>query len=153
MLYSTEYAAALCHGGAVTDSPHSFQLRRSLHAATPHGWSSFPFFFFLISIHFSSPLFLLIASSVSSSSTSTLGHLLYFYPPFDFRHEIINLWPYLHPQWKKINDPFRRNSIQNSWFYCVKSCVVVTSLILDPGNVQVSSVRLKRKYRQQYHFQ
>lgn len=59
--------AALCRGGgAVTDSPHSFQLRRSLHAATPHGWSSFPFFFFLIlfpSIFFSSssssPLFLL----------------------------------------------------------------------------------------------
>ena len=101
MLYSTGYAAAAA-SGAVTDSPHS-RSARSPHAATPHGWSSFPPFF--PSIHF--PSFFSFS-------------LLSFSPPFDFgiKSSTYDL-TYIHNGRKAPRVLlFSRNSIRNSRFYC-----------------------------------
>lgn len=89
-----------CHG-AVTDSPHSFSaLCMQQHLTGGHHSPLFSFLFFI--------LLLLLCIHPFSFSLSHL-YLFFFSSPFDFRHHIINLWPYLHftikkEERKKIND-------------------------------------------------
>ena len=134
LLYSTEYAATLRHGGAVTDSPHSFPASALSACSNTSRVVIIPLFFssflsFIPSIHFFSPYFL-----------SLFLHILHFYyfwlsfsPPFDFffsasNHQLMTLPT---STMKKRENKRSLSSEFNSKFlrFIVKSCVLCCAVV------------------------